>query len=140
MSQFNNNYDPSLDAVLYTTPECVKSGRNSQNTFVLQIRSYNGTPPKLEFFRQTPQGNRAKQSIRISFDEWQLVKKYAQEIDKLWTQYYTQQMSQQPQSQQHYPQQPQPFNQQPQQQFNQPQFNQQSRTPINASEMDEVPF
>lgn len=91
MSQYNGNqYNPDLDAVLYRTQECVKSGRQMQNEFFVQLRSYNGTPAKIEFLRLTPSVNNpnGRKNFRISFEEWQLVKKYAQEIDKLMTQYY----------------------------------------------------
>lgn len=98
MSQYNggnqgsNQYDASKDLVLYVTPECVYSGRNNSNKFALQIRSYNGTPPKIEFIRQTPRNDNpnAFRSFRISFEEWQLLKKFAGQIDQMMNGYQAQ--------------------------------------------------
>lgn len=94
----NNNYDPSKDLVLYTTPECAVSGQRGDNKFVVQIRSYNNTAPKIEVMRQTPRQDNpnAFKSFRISFEEWQLIKKYAGEIDQLMNGYQSQMANQQP--------------------------------------------
>ena len=94
----NNNYDPSKDLVLYTTPECAISGNRGDNKFVVQIRSYNNTAPKIEVMRQTPRQDNpnAFKSFRISYEEWQLIKKYASEIDQLMNGYQSQMANQQP--------------------------------------------
>ena len=94
----NNNYDPSKDLVLYTTPECAISGNRGDNKFVVQIRSYNNTAPKIEVMRQTPRQDNpnAFKSFRISYEEWQLIKKYAGEIDQLMNGYQSQMANQQP--------------------------------------------
>lgn len=77
-------YDPNLDQVLYSTPENVISGRNNQNVFNIAIRSYNGTAPKIEFVRTFPgqNGQQGRKSIRLSYEEWQLLLKYGNEINQ----------------------------------------------------------
>ena len=91
MSQYNfsNNsgYDPNLDVVLYRTQDALPSGKNSQNLFYLQLRSYNNTLPKIEFYRSTPttQNPEMKRSFRVSKEEWDFIKLHFNEIDQVYT-------------------------------------------------------
>lgn len=93
MSQYptfsnQSGYDPNLDVILYRTQDGLSSGKNGQNVFFLQLRSYNNTLPKIELFRSTPTQSNPdmKRSFRLSREEWEFLKGHIAEIDGVWNQ------------------------------------------------------
>lgn len=74
-------YDASQDKILYSTPETVVSGKNNDSQFVINIRQYGNSEPKVEFAKNfTYNGEPRTKNIRLSLEEWQLLTKYGNEI------------------------------------------------------------
>ena len=79
-------YDPSQDQIIWQAPECQPSGgQQGFNTLYLNMRSYGGGEGKLEFSRNKPNQQNPQQMVgfRLNKDEWELLKKYAAQIDQL---------------------------------------------------------
>lgn len=111
-------YDPSQDVIVWQAQECQPSGgQQGFNTLYLNMRSYNGGEGKLEFSRNKPNQNNPNQMVgfRLNKDEWELLKKYAGQIDQLFQQSPPPKNPHPPVSVQERPY-PQPQQQQPQQQ------------------------
>lgn len=84
----SSNYDPQVDKILYTTPEYVTTGKNNNNQFGIRIRSYNNSEPKIEFCRiSSYNGQERTKNMRISIEEWNLIKKYAMELEQQMNQF-----------------------------------------------------
>ena len=77
-------FDPSKDQLIWQCPEM------SIDKLIISIKQYGNYPAKLEFTRHVPtqqDPNAIRGAGRLTYHDWQLIKKYAGQIEQLMEQY-----------------------------------------------------